>query len=205
LVGLISAYIEHFTYLGLFVVLMLCGLGLPIPEDVALLAGGYMVHRGVTRYPITLAVALLGVVAGDNSLFFVGRRFGTGWVRYFGIGRPGRQVQIERIQKFMQRHGHRAIFYARFLAGLRALIYLSAGSFGVRPGVFLVYDVLGALISVPIVVTLGYVFGKQLEMIVRYLGGFERLIVVVLILSALLYGTRMFVLRKTPPDASRTG
>ncbi len=205
MVGLISAYIEHFTYLGLFVVLMLCGLGLPIPEDVALLAGGYMVHRGITRYPITLAVSLLGVVVGDNSLFFVGRRFGTGFVRYFGIGRPGRQVQIERIQKFMQRHGHRAIFYARFLAGLRALIYLSAGSFGVRPGVFLVYDVLGALISVPIVVTLGYIFGKQLEMIVRYLGGFERLIVVVLILSALLYGTRMFVLRKTPPDASRTG
>jgi membrane protein DedA with SNARE-associated domain len=202
LIGLISAYIEHFTYLGLFVVLLLCGLGMPIPEDVALLAGGYMVHRGITRYPITLAVSLVGVVAGDNSLFFLGRRFGTGWVRYFGIGRPGRQVQIERIQKFMQRHGHRAIFYARFLAGLRALIYLSAGSFGVRPAIFLVYDLLGALISVPIVVTLGYVFGKQLEMIVKYLGGFERLIVIVLILSALLYGTRMFAVRKTPPGAS---
>lgn len=205
MVGLISAYIEHFTYLGLFVVLVLCGLGLPIPEDVALLAGGYLVHRGVTRYPITLVVSLVGVVAGDNSLFFLGRRFGTGWVRYFGIGRPGRQIQIERIQKFMQRHGHRAIFYARFLAGLRALIYLSAGSFGVRPGVFLLYDLLGALISVPIVVTLGYIFGKQLEMIVKYLGGFERLIVIVLILSALLYGTRMFVMRKTPPDPSSSG
>ena len=199
MVGLISAYIEHFTYLGLFVVLLLCGLGMPIPEDVALLAGGYLVHRGITRYPITLAVALVGVVAGDNSLFFLGRRFGTGWVRYFGIGRPGRQVQIERIQKFMQRHGHRAIFYARFLAGLRALIYLSAGSFGVRPAIFLVYDLLGAIISVPIVVTLGYVFGKQLEMIVKYLGGFERLIVIVLVLSAILYGTRVFAVRKTPP------
>ncbi len=201
MVGLISAYIEHFTYLGLFVVLMLCGLGMPIPEDVALLAGGYMVHRGVTRYPITLVVALVGVVAGDNSLYFLGRRFGTGVVRYFGIGRPGRQVQIQRIQKFMERHGHRAIFYARFLAGLRALIYLSAGSFGVRPAVFFIYDLLGALISVPIVVTLGYIFGKQLEMLVKYLGGFERLIVFVLILSALLYGTRMFAVRKTPPDA----
>ncbi|HYR79116.1 MAG TPA: DedA family protein, partial [Candidatus Dormibacteraeota bacterium] len=199
MVGLISAYIEHFTYLGLFVVLLLCGLGMPIPEDVALLAGGYMVHRGITRYPITLAVSLVGVVAGDNSLFFLGRRFGTGWVRYFGIGRPGRQVQIERIQKFMQRHGHRAIFYARFLAGLRALIYLSAGSFGVRPAVFLVYDLLGAIISVPIVVTLGYIFGAQLERIVKYLGGFERLIVIVLILSAILYGTRVFAVRKTPP------
>ncbi|MGB6088803.1 MAG: DedA family protein [Candidatus Binataceae bacterium] len=122
-----SAYIEHFTYAGLFVVLMLCGLGLPLPEDVALLAGGFLVHRGVTHYPMTLAVSLVGVVAGDNSLFFLGRRFGTGLVRYFGINRPGTKVQLDRIRDFMERHGHRAIFYARFLAGLRALVYLSAG------------------------------------------------------------------------------
>ena len=204
MVGLISAYIEHFTYLGLFVVLMLCGLGMPIPEDVALLAGGYLAHRGVTRYPITLAVSLLGVVAGDNSLFFLGRRFGTGLVRYFALAWPGRQPQIERIARFMQRHGARAIFYARFLAGLRALIYLSAGSFGVRPAVFLLYDLLGALISVPIVVTLGYIFGKQIEMMVRYIGGFERLIVIVAILSAAVYGTRMLVLRKTNEPVSKS-
>src|SRR5208282_4639018 len=170
------------------------------PEDVALLAGGYLVHRGVTRYPITLAVSLLGVVAGDNSLFFMGRRFGSGLVRYFALAWPGRQRQIELIQRFMQRHGARAIFYARFLAGLRALVYLSAGSFGVRPAVFLLYDVLGALISVPIVVTLGYVFGKQLEMMVRYIGGFERLI-----LSVALYGTRILVLRKTNEPVSKSG
>jgi membrane protein DedA with SNARE-associated domain len=205
LVGLVSAYIEHFTYAGLFVVLVLCGMGLPMPEDVALLAGGYMVHRGITRYPITIAVALLGVVAGDNSLFFMGRRFGSGLVRYFALGRPGRKHQVERIEGFMQRHGHRAIFYARFLAGLRALIYLSAGSFGVRPAVFLLYDLLGALISVPIVVTLGYIFGKQLEMVVRYIGGFERLIMIVAFLSVAVYTTRLLVLRKTDATMTRSG
>jgi membrane protein DedA with SNARE-associated domain len=204
LVGLVSAYIEHFTYAGLFVVLVLCGMGLPMPEDVALLAGGYMVHRGITRYPITIAVALLGVVAGDNSLFFMGRRFGSGLVRYFALGRPGRKHQVERIEGFMQRHGHRAIFYARFLAGLRALIYLSAGSFGVRPAVFLLYDLLGALISVPIVVTLGYIFGKQLEMVVRYIGGFERLIMIVAFLSVAVYTTRLLVLRKTDATMTRS-
>jgi membrane protein DedA with SNARE-associated domain len=201
LVGLISQYIEHFTYLGLFAVLTLCGLGLPIPEDVILLTGGYLVHRGITRYPITLAVSLLGVVVGDNSLFFLGRHFGSGLVRYFSIGRPGRRSQIERIEAFMQRYGHRAIFYARFLAGLRALVYLSAGSFGVRPAVFLIYDLTGALISVPIVVTLGYVFGKQLELLVRYLGGLERLIVIVAVLCVAVYGTRLCVLRKAPSEA----
>jgi membrane protein DedA with SNARE-associated domain len=196
LVGLVSAYIEHFTYLGLFAILMLCGLGLPMPEDVALLAGGYLVHRGITRYPLTLAVSLLGVVSGDNSLFFLGRHFGTGLVKYFGVARPGSKMQIERIKGFMERHGARAIFYARFLAGLRALVYLSAGSFGVRPAIFLVYDLLGAFISVPIVVSLGYLFGKQLEMVVHYLGGFERLLLIVFVLCVALYGTRMLVLAK---------
>ena len=195
MVGLVSGYIEHFTYLGLFVVLLLCGMGLPMPEDIALLAGGFLVHRGVTRYTITLAVALLGVVAGDNSLFFLGRRFGTELVRYFGLNRPGSKAQIDRIRAFMHRHGHRAIFYARFLAGLRALIYLTAGSFGVTPLRFLAYDLLGAIISVPIVVSIGYLFGGQLEVVIHYLGGFERLLWVVAILSLAIYGMRLLYTR----------
>jgi membrane protein DedA with SNARE-associated domain len=104
----------------------------------------------------------------------------------------------------MHHYGARAIFYARFLAGLRALVYLSAGSFGVRPAVFLLYDLLGALISVPIVVTLGYVFGRQIEIMIRYIGGFERLIVIVAILSAAVYGTRLLVLRKTNEPVSKS-
>lgn len=195
MVGIVSGYIEHFTYLGLFVILLLCGMGLPMPEDIALLAGGFLVHRGVIRYPITLAVALLGVVAGDNSLFFLGRRFGTGLVRYFGLNRPGSKAQIDRIRAFMRRHGHRAIFYARFLAGLRALIYLTAGSFGVTPLRFLVYDLLGAIISVPIVVSIGYLFGGQLEVVIHYLGGFERLLWVVAVLSLAIYGMRLLYTR----------
>ena len=195
MVGLVSGYIEHFTYLGLFTVLLLCGMGLPMPEDIALLAGGFLVHRGVIRFPITLAVSLLGVVAGDNSLFFLGRRFGTGLVRYFGLNRPGSKAQIERIRAFMHRHGHRAIFYARFLAGLRALIYLTAGSFGVTPFRFLLYDLLGAVISVPIVVSIGYLFGGQLEVVIHYLGGFERLLWIVVVLSLAVYGMRLLYTR----------
>jgi membrane protein DedA with SNARE-associated domain len=196
LIVLVSSYIEHFTYVGLFVVLVMCGLGLPLPEDVALLAGGYLVHRGITRYPLTLAVSLLGVIAGDNSLFFLGRRFGTGLVRYFGINRPDTKLQIERIRGFMERHGNRAIFYARFLAGLRALVYLTAGSFGVSPGRFLFFDILGAVISVPVVVSLGYVFGSELEVVIHYIGGFERLIWLVVLLSLAVYGTRLLVLSR---------
>lgn len=191
MVQLVSAYIDRFTYAGLLVVLVLCGLGLPLPEDIALLAGGFLVHRGITRYPMTLAVSLVGVVAGDNSLFFIGRRLGPGLLRYFGLGRRSTQDKLEHLQEFMRRHGHRTIFYARFLAGLRALIYLSAGSLGVPPLRFLFYDLLGALLSVPVVVSLGYLFGNELEVAIGLVGGFERALLITAALSLAVYGTRL--------------
>ncbi len=191
--GLVSAYIQHFTYAGLLVVLILCGMGLPIPEDVALLAGGFLVHRGIIQYPMTVAVALIGVVAGDNSLFFLGRRFGTGLVKYLSIGRPRSQRQINRLRDFMERHGHRAILYARFIAGLRALVYLTAGSFGVNPLRFFLYDLAGAVISVPIVVTLGYLFGGQIEVVLHYIGGVEKLVWLVAALSLGVIAMRMLM------------
>ena len=191
--GLVSVYIQHFTYAGLLVVLILCGMGLPIPEDAALLAGGFLVHRGIIQYPTTLAVALIGVVAGDNSLFFLGRRFGTGLVKYLVIGRPRSQRQIEWLKGFMERHGHRAILYARFVAGLRALVYLTAGSFGVNPLRFFMYDLAGAVISVPIVVTLGYLFGSQIEVVLEYIGGVEKLVWLVVALSLGVIAMRMLM------------
>ncbi len=193
---LVSSYIQHWTYFGLFAVLALCGMGLPIPEDVALLAGGYLAHRGVIQYPTTLVVSMFGVVAGDNSLFLIGRRFGTGLIAYLGVGRPNSQRRIARIKSFMDRHGHMAIFYARFLAGVRALVYLTAGSFGVSPARFVIYDALGAVISVPIVVSLGYIFGPQISQVIRYIGGFERLIWVLVAGTLLVLATRMFWLER---------
>jgi len=136
LTALVTSYIQHFPYLGPLLVLMLCGMGLPVPEDVALVAGGFLAHRGVTRLGATFAVSLVGVIAGDNSLFYLGRRFGTGLVTYLLIGRQRQQHQIDRLKDFMERHGHMAIFYARFLFGVRALVYLTAGSLGVTPARF---------------------------------------------------------------------
>jgi membrane protein DedA with SNARE-associated domain len=193
LTGLVSSYIEHFTYVGLFLVLVLCGLGLPVPEDLALLTGGFLVHRGITQYPTTLAISFVGVVAGDNSLFFLGRRFGTSVLRYLGFVRPRILPRIERLRIFMDRHGHMAIFYARFLAGVRALVYLTAGSAGVSPRRFVIYDALGAVISVPLVVSVGYFFGHQIDLAIRYLGGFDRLVLVAAAACIIFYGSHLLL------------
>jgi membrane protein DedA with SNARE-associated domain len=196
LVAIVSTYLEHFTYAGLLVVLVLCGLGLPVPEDAVLLTGGFLAHRGIVEYPVALAISFIGVITGDCSLFFLGRRFGTGILRYFGLMHPGSRRSIARMRAFMDRHGHRAVFYGRFLAGLRALVYLSAGSLGVPVSRFLMYDLLGAVISVPLVVSLGYLFGGEIERILHYLGGIQRALLIIVVLSLLIWLTRVMVLSK---------
>lgn len=201
MVLLVSTYIEHFTYLGLLLVLVLCGLGLPMPEDVALLAGGFLVHRGIIQLPATLAVSFVGVIGGDCSLFFLGRRFGTGLVSHLSLLYPNYRESLGRMRAFMDRHGHRAIFYGRFLAGLRAVIYLCAGSLGVPTGRFVLYDVMGAAISVPIVVSLGFLFGDEIEALVRYLGGFDRLLIVVAVASVLIWLMRSMILARPSGSA----
>lgn len=196
MVGIVSTYLEHFTYLGLLVVLVLCGLGLPVPEDAVLLTGGFLAHRGIVDYPVALAISFVGVITGDCSLFFLGRRFGTGLLRYFGVIRPNSRKSIARMRAFMSRHGHRAVFYGRFLAGLRALVYLSAGSLGVPTSRFLMYDLLGALISVPLVVSLGYIFGGEIERILHYLGGIQRALLIIVALSVVIWLSRVLWLSK---------
>lgn len=191
--GLVSNYIEHFTYVGLFLVLALCGMGLPVPEDLALLTGGFLVHRGITQYPTTLAVSFIGVLAGDNSLFFIGRRFGARILHYLGFALPHILPRIERLKSFMDRHGHMAIFYARFLAGVRAPVYLVAGSAGVAPRRFLIYDALGAVISVPIAVSIGYFFGDQIDLAITYLGGFDRLVLLAAGACAIFYVSQLLL------------
>ncbi len=191
--GLVSNTIEHFTYLGLFLVLALCGLGLPVPEELPLLTGGFLVHRGITHYPATLAVSFIGIVVGDNSLFFLGRRFGTGILGYVELVRPHSRQRIERLKMFMDRYGNVTIFYARFLAGVRALVYLTAGSAGMNPQRFVVYDALGAAISVPLAVSVGYFFGDQIDSAIRYLGGFDRVVLVAVVACIIFYSSHLLL------------
>jgi membrane protein DedA with SNARE-associated domain len=160
----------------------------------------FILHRtfhlpGTVRYPITLIVALLGVIVGDNSLYFIGRGVGSNLLNYFGLKRAGTETQLDRMHAFMHRHGHLAIFYARFFPGFRALVYLSAGSFRIPASRFFFYDLAGAAISVPVVVTLAYVFGEQLEQVIRFISVFNKLIWVVASLCGLILLTRYLVLR----------
>ena len=65
---MVQGFIEHFTYVGLFLTLFAAGVGLPIPEEVPIIAGGVLAREEIVRWWIALPVCILGVLRGDTVL-----------------------------------------------------------------------------------------------------------------------------------------
>jgi membrane protein DedA with SNARE-associated domain len=155
-------YSEHFIYAGLFLVLFFSGLGLPIPEEITLLTGGFLVNLGVAGFYPTLASVFAGVLTGDMAMYSIGRRWGQGIITHRHLRRIFCEERLERVRQFFRDHGSKTIFIARFISGFRMAAFLAAGTMGVKPSKFLFLDFLAALIAVPLLLYLGYYFGENI-------------------------------------------
>jgi membrane protein DedA with SNARE-associated domain len=172
-------------------ILLLCGLGLPIPEDISLISAGYLAHLGIVNVHKVFLVCFAAVLGGDCLAFMAGRLFGS---RLLGsrlahrIFRPRRQI---RVRAYFRKFGSKVIFIARFLPGLRFSIFLSAGTLRVRPAVFLTYDALAALVSVPALVYLAWGFGGHIDHVVSWARRSEYGILIVVLLVAVWFTVKM--------------
>jgi len=155
--------LQDFAYMGPFLGLLLCGVGLPLPEETFLLAAGILLHKGEVEFvPITLLCSL-AIFLGDSLPYFLGRRYG---MRALEIPWVARLVHPERFARFRRRfdrHGNWAIFGCRFLPMVRIPGYFVAGTMGMRYSRLLILDGLGILLSVPVSIYLGKLFGGQVE------------------------------------------
>ena len=160
-----GSYLEQFTTLGLFIALVLAGLGLPVPEDLILITGGVLAHQGVTHVGWTIAVLYIGVLSGDLIIYSFGRRFGDTVLSHPHVLRLLSLPRQQKIERYFTRYGNRTVFLVRHLAVLRAPTYLVAGAMKVSGWKFLLWDGLAALVSVPLMVSLGYFFADHIEVL----------------------------------------
>lgn len=162
--ALLDALIRLFTdngYVAVFAILIACGLGVPVPEDVSLVAGGIIAGLGHADLRLMMLVGLAGVLCGDSIVFLVGHHFGQRARRIRWVARVLTPRRYARVQAKFDRYGNRLLFFARFLPGLRTAVFLTAGmTHRVSLWRFLALDGLAALISVPWWVWVGW-FGAE--------------------------------------------
>jgi membrane protein DedA with SNARE-associated domain len=157
-----GSLLGHWGYLAVFVFVLLGNMGVPIPEDPVLAVAGYMVWQGQLRLAIVLAVGILGAVAGDNLGYWIGREYGQAAIERYGHWILITPERLQSARRFVTRYGSLGVFAARFLPGLRFLAGPLAGTSGLRPASFILANVLGAALYVPLAVGLGYAVGYGL-------------------------------------------
>lgn len=157
---LITFFAEH-GYVAVFMALLLCGAGLPLPEDITLVAGGVIAGLDYANVHIMVAVTMVGVLAGDAGMFLLGHHYGVHMLQWKPIALLMPPRRYAEMQDKFARYGNRLMFFARFLPGMRTAVYITAGAtHRVSFWRFLLLDGMAALLSVPFWVYLGY-FGAN--------------------------------------------
>jgi membrane protein DedA with SNARE-associated domain len=159
----LSQIFGEYSYLAPFLVLLLCGVGLPLPEEVTLIGSGILWHQGKVDGPLIMLVCSVAILLGDSVPFWLGRRYGMRALKKRWVARMLHPERIRRTRRRFEEHGNWATFACRFFAGVRLPGYFIAGTMGMRYGRFLLLDLLGVLVSVPISIYLGKVFGMQID------------------------------------------
>ena len=168
LINHLSTLSASSVYWTLGGILVLCGLGLPIPEDVSLICAGYLAHRGVVEVNTVFAFCFGAVLLGDALAFGMGWWFGQAILRWKSTQRYFTPRKQRRVRAYFRKFGSKVIFIARFLPGLRFSIFFSAGMLRVKPAVFAIYDSMAAAVSVPALVYLAYYFGDRIDHVIAW-------------------------------------
>jgi membrane protein DedA with SNARE-associated domain len=188
----LDSLVAHGSIALVVLALIIAGLGVPIPEDIMLLAAGVLVQRGEVTYLGALGACAFGVIVGDTTIFLIARRLGPAALQRFPLKWLITPARHERIEALFARHGNVIVFMGRHMAGLRAPIFAMAGIHRMKLRQFWLWDGLGLCISAPIVIGIGYKLADELGNAKAYLKNFETIVLSVLVIG----GIGFFVWRK---------
>ncbi len=158
----VEAWVTWGGSLVIFALLFACGLGLPLPEDIPLLVGGYFVGQGKMNLVVVSVLAWVGIIGGDCVLYWLARRYGMGVTRLPLIGRHVTQTRILWAEQKFERHGIWVVAVCRMFAGVRGAMVVAAGAIRFNFLKFIIADGLAAIVSGGLFVYLGYLAGKHL-------------------------------------------
>lgn len=195
IVGAIQSIHEPWAYFIIFGILLLCGFGLPIPEDITLIAGGIMAYYGKADVYVMILVGLLGVMLGDGAMFQIGKRYGNRVFEWKWMKRFLHTDRLDAVKDKLRNHGYKVIFSARFMPGLRSLVFLTSGALGIPFRIFLFFDGLAALISVPAIVYSCYFFGDAIHDAVHVIKNVEQGVLAVIVIGILYFLVKYFIKR----------
>jgi len=189
----VTRLVEAYGYAVVFLFVAIESLGIPLPGETVLVTAAALAALGHLSIWWVIAIAAAGGIMGDAAGYWIGRIGGLALLKRYGRFVHFDEHKLERVQSFFSRHGSKAVFFGRFIALLRTWAALLAGTAEMPYGVFTLYNVLGGITWATLFGTLGYVFGRSLPLLERYIGQASlALVLLIALVVALWLGWRWF-------------
>jgi len=144
------------------------GAGVIVPGETLVLLGGVYAAIGDLWLPLVIVIVVVGAVLGDNLGFWIGRRYGRGFLERYGRRLFVTPERLAAAERYYATHGGKTIFFARFIPVVRSVGFIVAGVAHMEWKRFVVYDVAGSLVWGVTHSFIGYALGASYERWARY-------------------------------------
>jgi len=180
-------WIVQYGYAGLFVLLMLGVVGLPVPDEWLLVFSGVLVERGEFQLLPAFAVAVAGSICGISLSYLLGRSAGELLVRRFGRWLHLDDARLARVEAWYERIGKWTLTVGYFIPGVRHLTAFIAGTSRLPAPLFALFAYLGALMWAATFLTVGYQVGENWRSIIEQIHRFGLIALGVAVAALVVY------------------
>jgi membrane protein DedA with SNARE-associated domain len=199
IVDFLRPYMEPpWGYLIVFVATFLensVGAGVIVPGETLVIIGGFYARLGELWLPGVAFVAIAGAVLGDNVGYWIGRRYGRGFLERHGRKLFVTPERLEAAEGYYRRHGGKTVFLGRFIPVVRSVGFIVAGVAHMEWRRFILYDVAGAVIWGIGHSLLGYALGASYQRWEKYVTPIGIAILGILLL--LIGGSKLLAVRRS--------
>ena len=192
----VTSAVDFFGYVGIFVLVVLGNLHLPVPTQLTLPLAGFLVGQGRFTFLSVMVWSSAAAIVVSLIFYYVGAWVGEESLRRF-VGRYGRFVfvgekDLDKAGEVFERHGGKAIFFGHLVPGVGAFISIPAGLRQMSiMGRFMVYTILGSIVWNGVHVIAGWVLGENWEVVKQY-----ATIIEFVVLGAVVVAIVVFVWRR---------
>lgn len=160
-------------YAGIVLLMFVENVFPPIPSEVIMPLAGFMAAKGQLTLGAIIAAGTIGSIIGALPLYFFGRAVGERRLKEL-VDKHGRWLtvscdDIDRAQRWFDKHGATAVFACRLVPGIRSLVSIPAGLHRMKVVPFLVFTALGAALWTTVLATAGYFLGANFGKVEEYL------------------------------------
>jgi membrane protein DedA with SNARE-associated domain len=155
--------VRKFGYFGIILLLVLGGLGLPVPEEAPVVLAAILSRRGTMLWPVAFAACFAGVLLGDFVVYFLGYFYGEKVLSFRLTRKFLTKAREAQIKGYFHRHGIKILILGRFAVGFRTAAYLTAGILRLPPLNLLIADLIAATLSTSLMFGLGFFFANWIE------------------------------------------